>query len=425
MKSFRLNRRAVLRGAGVSMALPLLEAMMPVGKTAFADSAKPPRFIGYFTCYGMLKNYFQMPTGAIAQLSPTLSPFESLKDKITQVKGLDNPGGNRFNGDLARGTQSFLRAGSYGPSVDQIAHKAHMASNERTRFGSLALGVNGSCLATDQGGGPTALCAISWSSTDVMVPKDFNPQALFNKLFMSGDAQTKSQQAIEGSVLSAVKDDAKKMQQRLGASDQQIVQQYFNNIEEIEKRISQFPVGPAGSCSQETPPPDDAVTKPQRAKALSDLAVLALKCDQARYLSFMLENGAEASVYTFLGNVDSRERLAMTGDSPALRAVEHWLMEMLAYLIQGLKDAKDLTGASLLDSCVVALGNNLSEGSRYTHTDMPFLLAGSCNGYFKMGQTIDATGHNYGDVWVTVLDALGFPQDRVGDSHGMLNAIKS
>jgi Protein of unknown function (DUF1552) len=424
MKSFQLDRRAMLRGAGVTIALPLLEAMMPVGKTAFAQNARPPRFIGYYTSCGYDMPNFTMPIGPIVELSRTLTPFANLKDKITQVVGLS---GSRegSGGDHARGTQSFLRAAATGPSVDQIAHKAHMAGPDRTRFGSLAVGVNGSCVGTDGPAPPSSLCAISWESTNVYKPKDSDPQLLFNKLFMDS-TQRKNQSAMDESVLSAVKDDAKKMQYKLGATDKQIVEQYFENIQEIENRIRQFPAGPAGSCTPGSAPIYEtySANKPQRARALADLTILAIQCDLARYMSFMLENGGDAVTYTHLGQSSSHYRYLIDGNRVQLQKIEQWMMGELAYLVQGLKDAKDITGGSLLDSCVIAMSSEFSDTATYSHTKMPFLLAGSCNGYFKMGQTIGSNG-NFGDVWLSVLDALGYPQDRIGNSTGMLAELKA
>jgi Protein of unknown function (DUF1552) len=425
MKSFNLNRRAVLRGAGTAMALPLLEAMLPVGKTAFAQSARPPRFIGYFTSCGIIMDQFRLPEGPIATLSKTLSPFENLKDKITTINGLVNPGQGP-GGDHSKGCQSYLRASANTPSVDQYAHQAHMASNDKTRFGSLAVGINGGCGAQD-GTAPSALCAISWETGTTYKAKDSNPQLLFDKLFadavpVQNTEAIIARRAMDESVLSAVMDDARKLQQKMGANDRQIVNQYLTSVEELERRIKSIPVDGSGGAACEPGVTPNAVTIPDRAKALSDLTVLALQCDLARYISFMLENGGDYVTYTHLGMPDGHHQLSHSPQADLVQQIDQWMMEELAYLVQGLKDAKDITGASLLDSCILTMSNEVSDGNRHNHDDMPFLIAGSCNGYFKMGQSINSNG-NFGDVWVTVLDALGHPRAQVGNSNGMLPEI--
>jgi hypothetical protein len=146
MKPFNLNRRAVLRGAGVAMALPLMEAMLPVGKSVFAQSAQPPRFVGFFHSGGVIDTHFNMPPGPITTLSPTLGGWEDLKGDFSQILGVagTKAGGG---GDSAQGTQSWLRAGAAGASVDQLAHVAHMQKSDKTVFGSLAINITGSCTA--------------------------------------------------------------------------------------------------------------------------------------------------------------------------------------------------------------------------------------------------------------------------------------
>lgn len=429
MKNFTLNRRSFIRGAGTAMALPLLEAMIPIGKTAFAQTSTPSRFIGYFTACGIVMPHFRMAQGPINQLSKTLSPFADLKEKINVVHGLSNPPQGP-GGDHSKGCQSFLRASANTPSVDQYAHQAHMASAGATRFGSLAVGANGSCTAAD-GTDPSALCAISWETGSRYKPKDSSPSALFDKLFANFDPSQSQEavvarKALNESVLSSVMEDARRLQSRLGMTDRIILDEYFTGIEELERRIADLPEDMGGlGCNPGNRPSDTRMAIPDRLKALSDLVVMALQCDLARYISFMLENGGDYVTYTHLNVPDGHHQLShnpSTYDTHVQR-IDQWMMEELAYLVRRLAESTDLAGNSLLDSTILCMSNEISHGNNHTHTDMPFLTAGSCNGYFKTGQVINSNG-NFGDVWVTVLDALGHPRGSVGNSRGLLTELR-
>jgi Protein of unknown function (DUF1552) len=427
MKSFNLNRRAMLRGAGTAMALPLLEAMLPVGKTAFAQSAQPARFLGYFTSCGIRPESFNMAPGPIGTLSRTLTPFEALKNKITMVRGVAGPNAGP-GGDHARGCHTLFRAGAAGASVDQLAHQSHMLSNDKTRFGSLAVGINGGCSAQD-GAPPPTLCAVSWENTDNYKPKDSNPGLLFDKLFAGfvptdNSGASLARKAMDESVLSSVKDDARKLQAKIGATDKQVIEQYFTSIEELETRIKAIPVDPGtgASCAPGAKP--NPATIPERAKALSDLVVLAFQCDLARYGTFMLENGGDYVTYTHLQMPDGHHQLSHSDNLAAVQRIDQWMMEEMAYLATKMDAVKDVTGKSLLDSCSIIMSNEVSNGQSHSHADMPCLIVGGCNGYFKMGQVIQGGG-NMGSVWVSVLEALGHPRAAVGNSNGPMNAIKA
>jgi Protein of unknown function (DUF1552) len=436
-----LNRRTLLRGAGTAVALPLLEAMLPTGKTAFAQSVQSPsRFIGCFYSSGVSMDFYRLSKfGSLNQvpLSDTLSSFEDLKSNIMVVDGL---AGSKFGrgGDYAQGTQSFLRGGYDQPSIDQIAHQAHMQTPNATRLGSLAVAANGTCSAQD--GSPTQdLCNISWETGTTCKPRDSDPQALFDKLFTGFDASgwevAANRRAARESVLSAVKDDARALQQKLAPEDRQILQKHLASIEELEARIQGTGSSTVAGCLIPTRPPEDPwsrynLTSPNhedKVKALFDLSILAFQCDLARYLTFMMENGADYSAYSFLGVSDSNGALSKRHSPPfggPKHTIERWLFKMAAYFVRGLKNATDLTGGNVLDSCFMAMSSEVANGWSSSHGDMPFITAGSCNGYFKTGESISSKA-NFTSVWMTAMDALGYPQQRIGKSVGILDELRA
>jgi Protein of unknown function (DUF1552) len=434
MKSFTLNRRTLLRGAGTAVALPLLEAMMPVGKTAFAQSAKPGRFICYFTSCGIVMENFRMTAGPMdrATVPASMQPFKDagLLNDMCMVQGLSSVKSGA-GGDHAQGTQTTLRANSNGISADQYMHQWHMAlpAGERTRFGSMSIGPNGGCGAQDNAP-PSTLCAISWETGTTYKPKDSEPGALFTKLFNGftpppGGGTPAPVNRMNESVLAYVKDDANKLKQRLGASDKAILEQYETSVRELEMRIAastpDTTTGGGSSCVVPDAPEAYGANWPLKCKLLADLTVLAIQCDQARYFAWMLENGGDYRVYNHLGM--TRSHHAMSHDNGVRQQtaqIDRWMMTEMAYLVKGLKDAKDPTGASLLDSCFVALTNEISHGNNHNHDDMPFLSAGSCNGFFKTGQSLTATGPTawYGNVWVSACNAVGLDRNTIGNSTG-------
>jgi Protein of unknown function (DUF1552) len=437
-----LNRRTLLRGAGTAVALPLLEAMLPTGKTAFAQSVQsPPRFIGYFYSSGVIMDHYRLSKfGSLSQipLSDTLSSFEDLKSEILVIDGLK---GSRYGPGSAdaQGTQSFLRGGYDQPSIDQIAHQAHMQSTEATRFGSLAVAVNDTCPGTG-GGAPSAVCAISWETGTTIKPKDSDPRALFDKLFKgfddSGREVAANRRAAKESVLSAVKDDARVLQQKLASEDRQILQKYLTSIEELELRIQGMEPGAVAGCHTPERPPAGPWSKfnygpnyhQDKVIALMDLSVLALQCDMARYLTFMIENGGDARTYDFLGVSEGHVFLARAPYAHSFggqkHVIERWLFSMAAYFVRGLKNATDFTGGNLLDSCLMAMSSCFSSGLLTNHNDMPFITAGSCNGYFKTGVSLPSQG-NFTSVWMNVMDALGYPQPSIGSSLSGFNELRA
>jgi hypothetical protein len=431
MRPFNLSRRAVLRGTGVAMALPLMEAMLPVGKSVFAQSAQPPRFVGFFSSCGIIDTHFNMPVGPINTLSPTLTDWADLKTDFSQILGVASTKAGT-GGDHSQGTQTWLRAASTGASVDQLAHVAHMAKADKTRFGSLAINVNGGCSAAD-GGAPSALCATSWINTTTYTNRDSSPSALFTKLFTGFTPGTPApdtgaaaaRRAMDESILTSVKDESRKLQLKLGAADKQVLEDYFTSIEALEARIKAIPIATGGavsSCSN-TMPAAQGTGRMQTVRAMEDLIVLALQCDLARYIVFMIENGGDYNVYNaeIGGNTldhhnDSHGSNRALGSS--LQRTERYFMGEMAYLVRKLKATKDPMGNPLLNSTAVIYGNEISHGNNHTHTNMPFLIAGSCNGFFKMGQTIQSGG-NLGDVWIQLMGALGHTKPAsIGTSTG-------
>lgn len=381
---------------------------------------------------GVIMDWYRINRGNMSdvQLSPTLAPFEDLKDDLLFVNGLDGIKCCAY-GDHAQGTQSYLRAtGTGGISVDQLAHNAHMQSNDKTRFGSLAVSGDGTCYGRDSGSPASALCAISWEGTgeNDFKQRDSDPQALFNKLFSDFDPSKATEAAarrseMDQSILDYVQDDISKLNQQLGYVDRQRLDRYLNSIQTLESKLSDQPPIVGGNCSPEEPQIVSGPAKARQLQALSDIIVMAFECDLARYVAYMFENGGSYTFYDFAGATDGHHQMSHNvstyGLNGPLHGVEKFFYEQWAYFIRGLKNATDITGGNVLDSTFAVFSNEISHGNNHTHSDMPFLAAGSCNGFFKTGESIQSNA-NFGNVWVSVLEAIGHPSpsNRVGQGNG-------
>ncbi len=431
-----LNRRTVLRGAGTALALPLLEAMAPVGKTAFAQSSSPARMLAWYVPCGIhMPAWRPIGVGEGFTLSETLAPLANVRDKLTVISGLENvPGHAMGGGDHSSGTAAFLTAVqaakpgvSGGVSIDQIAAQT---LGDRTRIDSLALGIEGgdggNC-GGESGYNGAYLCNVSWIGPQTRKPKETDPVRLFNTLTAGYDPAAATEAAakrrqMDESVLSAVQEDAKKLYSQLGVADRERLQEYEYSIRDLEIRLSDVDTT-APSCTLEQPVVGRG--REGHIKAMADLQVLAFQCDITRIQTFMLASGGTYVTYGFLPGINQgHHTLSHTNNFDAIKTIDRWEMSMFAYLLEKLKDTKDPSGNSLLDSCACLLSNEISDGNRHNHDDLPVLLAGSCNGYFKTGTHVDVGKDRYSNLLYAMLDAFGVDATHVGDSNGLLDAVR-
>jgi Protein of unknown function (DUF1552) len=425
----RLDRRTLLRGAGVALSLPLLEAMAPVNKTAFASSATPARMMAYYTPNGMyMPNWTPTTLGKDYVLSNTLKPLEPVKDHILVLKGLDGRGpmSSQGGGAHAAGTGAFLtgvqvqkEAGTGAISADQIAANA---LGRNTRLDSLVTGTENSTNG-ENGYHPMFSHNISFINPTTPKPKLINPTAVFNTIVSSLsngiiDPEVSRRLAAKKSVLDYVANDAQKLANKLGQQDKNRVDEFLTNVRAIEINLEGMRLSEKG-C-----PTENSVTtyvgRPNLIKVMADLQALAFECDVTRIQTFMLADSGTQTTYSFLpGIVGGHEVTSTSGNYRLVSTIDHWEMQMFAYLLEQLNSKKDPSGKSLLDSCAIYFGNELSDGHSHNCYNLPVIVAGSCNGYFATGQHIDVTNVKYTNVLLSMLDAFGVKIDALGNSTGL------
>lgn len=418
-----LSRRRFLRAAGVSLALPWLDAFAPT--RAFGAAAVKPRrrMVCINTPLGLHPPFFfPQQVGKDYALSPYLEVLKDFRSDFTVISGLSHPEvGPTHDSNL-----SFLtgaphperRAGFRNSiSLDQVA-----AENVRgqTRFASLSL--------TCEGG------SLSWTRSGAQVPADAYPSSVFAKLFLDGraeDVQAQARRLRDGqSVLDMVRDQTRKMEANLGVNDREKLDEYFTSVRELEQRLAQ-----AEEWSKKPKPKVDA-KPPQniangadlvgKSRLWFDLIHLALQTDSTRLVT--LQMLGTSSVPPVQGVTYGHHDLSHHGRDPVkieqLKKVELEKMKTLATFLKQLKDTKQ-EDASLLDRTMVFFSSNLADASTHAVKNMPVLLAG---GGFKHGQHLGFDPQNpppLCNLYVSMLQRLGIEADKFSSSTGTLTGLET
>jgi hypothetical protein len=439
MKRWELSRRRLLRGAGAAMALPLLEQMLPSVARAQAQGASAPRriFAFYVPNGGYMQNWTPAQTGSGYTLSPILQPLgdAGLQPDVLVLTGLGNkPGDPRpeGSGDHDTGTGAFLTCMhpykttgadiKNGISMDQVAANALMG---QTTFPSLQLGTSSTSNAGDCGSGYACIYMnnISWSGPTTALPKETNPQALFDRLFSSlpapgsagtgaVDAAAARRKAYKQSVIDSVRDDATRLRGLLGRSDQQKIDEYLTSVRELELQVQRIGTATAtpSMCAPGTRPvaPTDIRT---RLKAMLDLSFLAFQCDLTRVVSLMVEEGSSDYSFDFLGFPGSHHNEyshhQASNWASGLTAIEKWHVSQLAYLLAKMKTSIDADGNSMLYNSSVFYSSEIDDGDAHGHLNMPVILAGSGGGAYTPGRHVVYSGGKFADLFISMLASVG------------------
>lgn len=430
MKSIHpITRRAVLRGLGATLCLPLLESFRPAGALAAAASAvvKPPKrmiFLSYG--WGVSKDdWFPKKAGRDYELSKCLQPMARHKADFSVLSNLSNKRATEGHWGTTTWLTSADVRGTPGKqfqntvSVDQIAAR-HLGVE--TRFPSIELSNSG----PNGGYGPGS--SLAWNASGNAIAGENSPVGLFNRLFGASEvplAVRKYLIAHDRSVLDAVMTDAKSMHRQISKSDREKVEGYFESVREIEVRLKK------GEEWLERPKPKAPLERPEgklktveEIEVMYDLIVAAIQTDMTRVLSY---RQPVEGIFGDLGfKVDGHKTTHCTTDSEAYRASiarDQKQLELLAHLIDKLKALKDPDGSTVFSNTLIAYGS----GIRTNHLlrDTPTLIAGHGGGginqgshyVFQSGQTPLA------NLWLGMLRQGGVKADRFADSDGTLPGL--
>ncbi len=416
-----ISRRTVLRGLGVGLTLPLLDAMVPAC-TASGAAPESQRLIAIQTNQGILPQYFfPKGSGRDYEASPYLKILEEYRNSMTVFSGVSHPevdGGHSAE-------KCFLTAAPHpgmggfrnSISVDQYAAEriGHL-----TRFPSLALSVG-----TKQ--------SLSYTQSGVQIPGEDSPSQLFRRLFVQGSKQEVEAQVAKlrsgRSILDSVGERARQLGRRVGPSDRAKLDQFYTGVRDLEKRLhksEQWELKPKSRVSMKAPQDfKDPGALIERTRVMFDLARIAMETDSTRLVSIYIhQNDAKPNI----AGVDTGTHpLTHHGNQPEkldqLKLIEEAQFKELANLLGGLADCDVGTG-SLLDQTSVIYGTSLGNGNSHANNNLPVLIAG---GGFRHAQHLSLGGnHDYPlpNLFVSVLQRLGIETDTFATSTGTMRGLE-
>ena len=440
-----LPRRTFVKGMGVAIGLPILEAMTPAFARASRVTTPPVRLAFVYVPNGIvMKDWRPKVVGKGFEFTRILKSLESLREDLFVLSGLDERNGNPLGdgaGDHARAGAAFLTGVHCkktegadihnGVSADQIAAQE---LGSKTRFPSIELGCEdsrtvGNC---DSGYSCAYTNSISWRGQATPMPPELNPRMVFERLFgtadFSLDAETRARRVqYRKSILDFVRDDTRQLAGSLGSPDRLKLDEYLSAVREIERRIQlaekdDHPVKPAIEKPAGIP-----ITLPDYAKLMYDLQVVAFQADLTRVTTLMLGREGSMRVYPEIGIPDPHHPLTHHRDNPdwieKVTQINCLHAELFAYFLKKLKSTPDGDG-SLLDHSMIVYGSGLSDGNRHTHEDLPVLLAGRGDGSLKPGRHIVyPSGTPITNLYLTLLDRVGVHPEKIGDSTGKVQHL--
>jgi hypothetical protein len=428
-----LPRRTFLRGMGATVALPLLEAMVPA-LTATAKTAASPRmrFGAVYIPHGAIMDQYRPATEGVGfEFSPILKPFEAVKDSIVVVSNLDRPGDDDshatassawLSGAIAKKTegQDF----HLGTTIDQVVAKQ---IGQDTPFPSIEVatedfaGYVGGC-------SPAYACAymntISWASPTSPVPMEINPRVVFERLFgRPGTAsQRTAQRKQDASILDSIKSDLGDLERNLGSRDRGRLSEYLDNIREIERRIQRTEERNSSDVSQIDAPVGVPQNYGEHCETLFDLLTVAYQADLTRVATFMMAREASMKTYPDIGITTPHHTISHHGGKPDVikqhATLNTYHVSLVAKWLTKLRDTPDGDG-SLLDHSLIFYGSGMSNANVHGPYPLPLVAAGGGAG--KGHRHVVLPEHTpLGNVWVGIAETFGCGEQKFGESTGSI-----
>jgi hypothetical protein len=426
-----VKRRNFLRGAaGALVALPFLESLAP---RSAQGAVFPKRLVLVHTGNGTITEAWR-PTGTETTftLGPILKPLAPYKSKLLILDGVNNEvrkvsagaahqagmgslwsGEGVLEGNLFPGGGGKICGWGGGITIDRhIAQKV----GQTTALSSLELGmlVQESQIRT----------RMTYDGPELPVPPECDPVKAFDRIFGDLTAEPEALQRLREerkSILDTVGQDYQSLQPRLGSEDRLKVDAHLDAIREIEQMLEKATGSLGGNCQLPEVgaalDPKAQKNMPALGKVMMDLLAMALACDLTRVGSLIWAGATNSVVHTWLGMSTSHHQLSHGTDDASkqkLIAINTWYAEQFAYLLGKLQAVPE-GAATLLDNTVVAWGNELGVGQTHSRTDIPFVLAGSCGGYFQTGRYLKYTDAWHNDLLVSLCNAMDVSVNKFGN----------
>ncbi len=435
-----LPRRTFLRGVGATLALPLLDAMVPSMTALARTPAHPALRLGFVYMPMGCDGSRWTPSGeggALTELSPTLRPLAPVIDQVTVITNLELR--NSYPGTHATSNSGFLSAAKakmtestdyyLGTTVDQIAAKQ---IGQETQLPSLEMGMDlietvGQC---DNGFACVYQNSLSWSSPTTPLPAEAHPRIVFESLFGEGGSREDRRAVLRGraSLLDRVREDIARLQRKLGPDDRTKVSQYLESVREVERRIQK---AEAQTANDRLPDLDRPLNVPaayaDHARLMFDLQVLALQGDITRVITFQLARETSTRTYPEIGVPDPHHPTSHHGNDPEkiakIAKINRFHVSLFTYFLEKLKSTPEGNG-SLLEHVLYLYGSGMGNPNVHDHVDLPILVAGGGAGKVKGGRHIKYTEPTpMANLHLTLLDSVGVHLDSFADSTGKLDTL--
>jgi hypothetical protein len=431
-----LPRRMFLHGMGAAVALPLLDSMLPA-QTPLRNTAaaSKSRLSCIYVPHGAtMYKWTPEKEGAGFEFTETLAPLDKFRDRICVVSNLAHPAaggaGSDAGADHARSAAVFL-SGVHpekdvirvGPTIDQIAAER---IGQDTPLPSLELSIEEVALSCGSGYACAYSNTISWKTPTTPLPMENNPQVVFEKLFGDGsnNADRLARKQQSRSLLDSVMDQVASLQRDLPAADRTRLTEYLDDVREIERRIQKAEQQVPADLKLPEAPVGVPESFDEHFKIMFDLQVLAFRAEITRVATMMYARDTSGAVYPQSGVRDGFHVASHHANNRAnmdkFALINKYHVEMLAYFLNKMKSTPDGDG-NLLDHSLILYGSSMSNGNQHDHDPLPIILAGGASGQLQGGRHMQYAPHTpMSNLLLSMLDKLGIPEERHGDSTGKL-----
>lgn len=432
----KMARRTMLKGLGASLALPMLDSMMP----ALSAATTPTTRLGWvYVSHGVIWSQWK-PTqlGYGFELTPNLKPLEKLNGQFNILTGLshleaDTKGDG--SGDHTRASAAWLtgvhaydrtRPGvevKLATTADQLAAQV---LGKNSRIPSIEMTVDTASAGSCDSGDCFYVNTVSWRNPTTPNLPENQPRVVFERLFGDGgsSAQRLARSKKTGSILDSVMEEASGLASTLGNSDRSKLGEYLDSVRDLEQRIQ----GTESKAAENFELPDRPVGIPdsfeEHTKLMFDLQIMAYRADLTRVFSMILARELSGRTYPMIGIPGQHHLISHHRDDAELMSqkarIDTYHVQMLGYLLEKMAATPDGDG-SLLDHSLIMYGSGMGNGNLHRHSDMPVLLAGKLGGKFKTGYHLDYKMDTpMANLLVAILDKAGVPIEKMGDSTGPL-----
>lgn len=433
-----LGRRTFLRGVGATIALPLLDAMIPAA-TAAAKVARPVKRLGFvFMPMGCDQSRWT-PTGGerLGELSPILQSLTPVRDHISILSNLELR--NAYPGTHATSNAAFLSAATakrtessdyfLGTTVDQLAAR-HLG--RETQLPSLEMSMDlmnlvGQC---DNGYACVYQNNLSWSSPTTPLPAEAHPRLIFETLFGEGGSSAQRQEALRkrASLLDWIGDDLTRLKGQLGPSDRARLDEYLETVREVERRIQKAETDARENNLRDLDRPIGVpASYADHARLMFDLQILAFQGDVTRVTTFQLARETSARTYPEIGVAEPHHPLSHHGNDPEkiarMAKINAFHVSLFAEFLEKMKATPDAEG-SLLDNSLFLYGSGMGNPNQHDHVNLPIIVAGGAAGGMVGGRHITYKEPTpLANLHLTLLDKVGVRLDSFADSTGKIDAL--